>query len=141
MVDLSPKQKRIVEAKAKGLKNKEIAAVEYPEAQPRSGEVLVSRELKKPHVAKYESKVLAKLLDQNNVTHSQYIMNIGLAMQADKQNQFTGEVVPDITARLQGNKMAERFLKFDDSPTPENLPSNLGNLDEIQAIKYVFNKP
>lgn len=138
MVELSPKQRRIINAKLKGKKNKEIAPIEYPNAKEHSGEVLISRELKKPHVAQYYDKELSVLLAEHNVTKNQYLMNIGEAMQATKQNQFTGEVTPDHATRLQANKQAERFLDFDSAPL-QDIP-DLTGLDEIALTHAVFKR-
>lgn len=137
---ISPKQKRIVKAKIKGAKLKDIGNVEYPNATDRSKEVLVSRELNKPHVAQYLDKELSKTLETNHVTKAQYIMNIGLAMTADKQNQFTGEITPDIGARLAGNKQAERFLKFTDPPPTTIKEFDIEGMDELELTKAVFRK-
>lgn len=132
------KQRRIVKAKIQGQKQRDIANVEYPQASQESKDVLVSRELHKPHVAKYLDKELSVMLEQQNVTKSQYIQNIGLAMTADKQDQFTGEVRPDIGARLQGNKMAERFIKFDEPSHSE--PMDLSNMDTMEMTKVLFKR-
>lgn len=145
MVRISPKQRRIVEAKARGLTNQQIAEIEYPNATVASQGVLVSRELHKPNVAQYEAKVLGKLLEAHNVTKSQYIKNIGEAMQAEKMNSFTGEVTPDYTTRLSANKQAERFLKFETEENEEKrrLGEGIGDLsdmNEVELTKAVFRK-
>lgn len=135
----SEKQRRIVKAKIQGKKQRDIAAIEYPNAQLKSKDVLVSRELKKPIVAKYMDKELALLLEEQGVTKSQYILNIGQAMKADKQNNFTGEITPDWATRLSANKMAERFIKFEEEQPKENTPDMTG-LDDMELVGAVFKK-
>lgn len=138
MVNLSDKSKRIIEAKLNGKKNKDIGKLEFPDATEGSQAVLVSRELKKPHVAQYYDKELNVLLAEHGVTKSQYIMNIGLGMQAMKQNQFTGEITDDLGMRLQANKQAERFLKFDEE-TPQSK-ENLEGLDDYELTHAILRK-
>lgn len=133
----SEKQRRIVKSKIKGVKHREIANIEYPQASQESKDVIISRELKKPHVAKYMDKELSLLLQEQGVTKSQYITNVGQAMKADKQNTFTGEITPDWTTRLSANKMAERFLKFEEDNTPVKQPE-LDGLDDMQLVGAVF---
>lgn len=136
----SEKQRRIVKAKIQGKKQREIANVEYPQATQQSKDVLVSRELKKPIVAKYLNKELNKLLEEQGVTKSQYIMNVGQAMKADKQNTFTGEIVPDWTTRLNANKMAERFIKFEEEQSQSVIPEGFENYDEVQLVRLMKNQ-
>ncbi len=136
MAKMSPKQKRIAEAKLSGMTNKDIGAVEYPTATAGSRAVLISRELKKPHVAKYIDTGVDKQLEKFNVTKEQYFFNIGLAMQAEKQDQFTGEVRPDIQARLAGNKMAEKYL-FKEDEEPVKVGKLPEGIDEVQLIRLL----
>lgn len=147
MVNLSQKQRRIVEAKLEGRKNKEIGKLEYPNATPESQAVLVSRELKKPNVAQYHSKGLSKLLEAGGVTKNQYILNIGQAMQANKVASLAGDFyeteIPDYTVRLQANKQAERFLKFEEQDkelNPELSKALKGDYDEVQLVRLMKNK-
>lgn len=137
------KQRRIVKSKIQGKKQRDIGKVEYPKASQASQDVLVSRELSKPHVAKYMDKELSVLLEQNNVTKSQYIMNIGQAMQADKQNQFTGEIIPDHAMRLSANKQAREFLDISDKDSnvyPDISKAMTDNVDEIELQRLIFKK-
>ncbi len=92
----------------------------------------------------YKSKIKA-LAKANNVTIEQYVMNIGMAMQADKMNNFTGEITPDFGTRLAGNKQAERFLfkNKDESGsgiTAEEIKELANTSDEVELSKLVFKR-
>lgn len=82
---------------------------------------------------------LERLLKENNITQSQYMVNLGLGMQAMKQNQFTGEVTADITTRLSANKQAERFISFDSPPTNEQ-PIDMTGMNEVELTQAVFRR-
>lgn len=111
MVKITPKQRRIVKAHAKGVKNKDIGLVEYPMANSNSQAVLVSRELKKPNVAQYSEQMKLIALKENNITWTRIAKVINEALDADKMNQFTGEITPDYTIRLSANKQAQNLLE------------------------------
>lgn len=87
---------------------------------------------------------LARLLKDNGVTKEQYMMNIGQAMVADKlivhgkEEDSWVDVVPDHTTRLAGNKMAERFLKFDTEP--ETPTFDITGMDEVQITQALFKR-
>jgi isopropylmalate/homocitrate/citramalate synthase len=140
MVKISPKQRRIVKAKIKGKSNKEIAQVEYPNATPDSQTVLVSRELNKPNVAQYyeQSKMIA--LKEHNITWSRVIKPISEALEATKQNNFTGEVTIDHNTRLSASKAARELLEVkqvspeDKLPLMDKLPDGI---DEIQLVRLM----
>lgn len=87
------------------------------------------------------SKAYAQLAAQNNVTIEQYFMNLGLAMQAEKQNQFTGEITPDHAIRLSANKQAEKFLNLEpDQPTQNNEIVIPKGLDEIELQRILLKR-
>lgn len=137
---LSPKQKRIVDLKIKGMKSKDIGKIEYPTATPGSQEALVSRELAKPLVAKYveQSKLLA--LQEYKITWDTIIAPIADALQATKQNQFTGEVDADHSIRLSASRRAQELLQ---SIKEETTPLNVTQLepgDEVELTKAIFRK-
>ncbi len=95
--------------------------------------------------SKAVKKQLNKLAKANNVTIEQYMMNLGQAMQADKMNNFTGEITVDHQTRLSANKQAERFL-FNDKETdkrgitPEQLKELANESDEVKLTELVFKK-
>lgn len=86
------------------------------------------------------NKALEPYLKAHHVTLEQYLLNIGLAMTADKQNQFTGEITPDIGARLAGNRQAERFIGLPGSQqeTVEAIKNLSETSDEVEMYKLVF---
>src|SRR4051812_39816773 len=116
MVDkLNPKTKRIIKAKIQGKKHKEIAKVEYPNATENSGIELVSRQLRNNATYLEQSKMIA--LKEHNITWSRVIKPISDALDATKQNNYTGEVTIDHNTRLSASKQAMSLL---DVKTQEN---------------------
>lgn len=86
---------------------------------------------------------MASLLKAHGVTKEQYILNLGMAMNAMKQNNFTGEITPDLGTRLSANKSAERFLQLEEeAPTPQSSLPDFDGLDEIELTqnKAVFKR-
>jgi hypothetical protein len=142
MIDISPKQRRIVKAKIKGKSNKEIARDEYPTATERSQEVLVSRELNKTAVAQYYEQSKLQALKEHNITWSRIIKPISDGLNATKQNNFTGEITTDHNTRLSAAKQAMSLLEVKqmDNDTKEQLLNLPNNVDEIQLIKLIKNK-
>lgn len=141
MVDkLTPKTKRIIKAKIQGKKHKEIAALEYPNATSQSGVELVSRHLRNNAQYLEQSKLLA--LKEHNITWSRIIKPISEGLEAEKQNNFTGEITPDITTRLRASKQAQELLQAKDKPEEltESLTSLPPNLDEIEYLKLIRRK-
>lgn len=137
------KQRRIVKAKVQGKKNRDIAKLEYPNAKLESQDVIVSRELAKPHVAKYyqESKLIA--LKNVGIDWQWIIDRINDAGNATKQNQFTGEIDADHGLRLRAAKQAQDLLEVktkdvDQTAAPlNNLPAGI---DEVQLIRLLKNR-
>lgn len=103
---LTPKQTRIVKAKVEAvLSNKsqrEIAPAFYPDADPRTAEVMFSRELKKDDV----KLALELALDKHGITIEKATAPIADALDAVKQNQYTGEFMVDHSIRLKAAGMA-----------------------------------
>ena len=103
---ITPHQTRIVKAKVKAtLKNipqREFSKALYPNADPKSAEVLVSRELNKVNV----KEALKKALDKHGITIEKATAPIAEGLQAMKQNNFTGEFTVDHSIRLKAASMA-----------------------------------
>lgn len=136
----TPKQRRIIKSKIKGASNKDIGAVEYPNATPRSQEVLISRELNKPNVAQLyqESKLIA--LKNVGIDWQWIIDRINDAGHATKQNQFTGEVDPDHGLRLRAAKQAQDLLEVktkdaETAPIFNNLPADVDTVELVRLLK------
>jgi hypothetical protein len=137
--NISPKQRRIVKAKIKGAKNKDIGAVEYPNATPDSQGVLVSRELNKSNVAKYyeQSKLIA--LKNSGLDWTWIIDRLQAAGDATKQNNFTGEITPDHTVILSSVKQVISLL--DSKNVPDEVKQQIQTLpdgvDEVHLVKLI----
>ena len=138
------KQRRIVRAKINGKKQREIGDIEYPNAKLPSKDVIISRELKKPHVAKYleQSKLIA--LKESNITWKRVTDVISDSLDAEKQNNFTGEITPDYSTRLSAAKQARDLLDLPKETKDEELKEKLldisENADEVQLLK-IISKP
>jgi hypothetical protein len=144
--NISPKQRRIVKAKIKGVKNKDIGKVEYPNATPDSQAVLVSRELQKGHVAQYLEQSKLQALKEHNITWSRIIKPISDGLKAthkiyDKEGKTIVEE-PDLNTQMRASKQASELLRVKEeidpvSPDGLKLPDDI---DEIQLIKLIKNK-
>lgn len=90
-----------------------------------------------------KSRAVQSIAKANGVTIEQYMLNIGQAMVAEKQNQFTGEVNPDYAIRLSANKQAREFLDIEESTphaNPELVKAIKENMDESELIGLVMRK-
>lgn len=136
--NISSKQRRIVKAKIKGVKNKDIGKVEYPNATPDSQAVLVSRELGKDNVAKYYEQSKLQALKEHNITWSRVIKPISDALGAVRSD-LTGDVHVDHNTRLRASKQAVELLQVKgEIPETESLISKLPDgIDEIQLVRLM----
>lgn len=89
-----------------------------------------------------KAKAVRSIAEASGVTIKQYMMNIGDAMIAEKQNQFTGEVTPDYGVRLSANKQAREFLQLEDKVVNNvDLTQAINdNVDEIELQRLIFKK-
>jgi len=94
--------------------------------------------------SKAYKKRMSSIMKSHDITVEQYMMNVGGAMKANKQNNFTGEVTVDHQVRLSGNKQAERFLFNEPSESKEMGTVQLKELanesDEIKLTELVFKR-
>lgn len=134
---LSRKQQQIVKAKVKGHKNKDIAKIHYPKANPQSQASIISSELRKPNVAQYYEQSKLQALKEHNITWSRVIKPI-----SDGLTALNSKEEIDHNTRLRASKQAVELLhiKEVDQDTREQL-LNLPNVDEIQLIRLMQNKP
>lgn len=84
-------------------------------------------------------------LVKHNITYDRILQNIDDALQATKQNNFTGEVTADHQTRLKASTMALDLIERQTPKTPQSpqpkLPQNLGaEFDEIELQKAIFRK-
>lgn len=122
-MDLSEKDLRILQAHLEGKTNKDIGAIEYSDAKPNSQAVLVSRVLQKTHVAQYLQQSKLEAIKKHGLTWDKVIKPIADALEAERLNQYTGEIQPDHTTRLSASKAARELLAVKDAEptTPEQL--------------------
>jgi len=124
---ITAKQRRIVKAKIKGLKNTEIGKIEYANANPTSQRQLVSRELKKRPVAQYYEQTKTIALKEANITWKRVTEAISKGL--DDDNKY-----------LQAAKQAAELLEsksIGDKEEYKELPSNIS---EIQLVRLLKNK-
>jgi hypothetical protein len=150
MVDnlhITAKQKQIAKLKSQGLKQKDIAKIVYPEATEHSGAVLISRELKKGHVAKYVEQGRDIAIKKYAITWDKLISKLNAMLEAEKFNQFTGEIVPDYTTQLSAVKVFMNMLPVDDDKTSPHIYDNndlqkalSSNVDEVELQRLTFRK-
>lgn len=91
-----------------------------------------------------KARAVQSIAKANGVTIEQYMLNIGQAMIADKQNQFTGETTPDYAIRLSANKQAREFIDLEDETkgiNPELAKAMKdSDIDEIELQRLIFKK-
>lgn len=139
-MDITPKQRKIVKEKIKGKTNKQIGEIVYPNAKPDSARVQVSAQLNKSNVAQYYEQSKLQALKEHNITWSRVIRPISDALEAVKQNNFTGEVTTDHNTRLRASKQAVELLQVkeispeDKDPLLSKLPEGI---DEIQLVRLM----
>lgn len=125
---ITPHQARIVKAKVeatlKNIPQREFSRAIYPDQTPKSAEVSVSRELNKANV----KEALEYALDKHGITIEKATAPIADALDAVKQNQFTGEFTVDHSIRLKAAGMALDVL------------GAKGDKDKPQGNTYIFNK-
>lgn len=146
--NLSP-DLRIAELKAKGMKNKDIAPLVYPDLPIESALVKVSRHLTKGQAGAYLEQSKLQALKEHNITWSRIIAPIADALEANhvvilgsKEDAFA-DVQPDHSTRLRASRQASELLKVKDeigpdTPAPINLPSGM---DEVQILRAWKNPP
>lgn len=123
MPKLSEKQRKIVKAKISGKKNRQIAKEFYPNATPKSGEVLVSRELNKVNVREALEQAYAK----HNLTPERLVQPISDALDAEKVNDVTGEVTKDHATRLKAASLGLNLIGA-------NRPQEVRDITFIQVV-------
>lgn len=135
---LSAKQRRIAKMKIKGNSNKQIAQIEYPEAKPESGAVLVSTQLNKPHVAKYveQSKTIA--LKELGITWLRIIGPVNRALEFEE-----GDPVQNINIQLKASKQAAEYMQskeFTVDEAKDQLKTLPQDINEIQLVRLLKGK-
>lgn len=132
MKKLTVKEQKLVNAKAKGKTHLEAAAAaQYlPNANNNTKQVEVARTLNKPHVKHALDTALAK----HNITLDRALAPISKALDAKKQNEFTGEITEDLATQLKGS---DRALKLMGIGQENNTQNNFIQVIKEQTNKYV----
>lgn len=137
MVEISDKNLRIAKLRSEGKTLKEIARIEYPAATESSGTTIVSRELKKPHVAKYIDKGREYELKKHNITWERLIRKLEAKLEATKTDYHTGKILDDNATQLQAIKMLVTMLSENKATQIQGSTTNTTEL--VNAIKDNLN--
>lgn len=125
---LLKREREIAKMKAKGLKNTEIGAVVYPNANPTSQRQQVSRVLKKPRVAQYQEQIKSIAIKDSNITWRRITDAISDGLDSDR-----------ISDKLSAAKQARELLEVKEVETEQEIKS-LPNVSEIQLIRLMKGK-
>jgi len=145
MAELSIKEQEIIKLKSQGLKNREIAKIVYPQATQHAGDVLISRALKKPDVAKYVDQGVERALSKHNIHWDNLIGKLKIMLDADKTNPMTGEISADYAVQLNAIKT---LISLMPKQQANNAPSNItelteainNNVDDVELQRITFKK-
>lgn len=144
---MTTKEARFVKAKLKGKSNTQAAIEAVPGITPSYAPVAGYRLIKNDNVQAALQNALAK----HNLTIDRTAKVIDDALDASKQNQFTGEINPDHTVRLKAADMLHGLMGLkgtkqespkqpDNSPhTAKELADAIRNGDEVKITQAVFN--
>lgn len=105
---LTPKERKLVELKAKGVTHKDAYKQVYnvtPQTKDSTAVSNTDKILKKPHV----QNALQIALQKHDITLDNALQPISKGLRAIKQNEFTGEITDDIALQL---KASDRALKL-----------------------------
>src|SRR5688572_15499140 len=138
---------KFVEAKLLGASDTKAAMIAKPELRPSSAPNTGMRLSRDVDV----QAALQKALEKHDITIDRIAKRISEGMDAEKQNNFTGEVTPDQTARLKATDMAMGLtgLKAKTEPpkpdkinpgTAKELAEAIRNGDEVQVTQAVWGK-
>lgn len=154
LLQLSDKQRRIAEFKKQGMKNKDIAKIEYPNANPNTGAVLVSKQLKKMNVNRQIERGREWALRKHGVTFDLLIGKLVKKLDAEKTDPRTGEVSDDNGTQMNAIKTLLTYIDKDDtnlngkftnppigvqSSNPE-LMDAIKNGNDVEIQRILFNK-
>lgn len=142
MPKITPKQARIVRAKVKAsiadIPQRVWAKDLYPDADPKSAEVLVSRELNKVNVQIALQNELAK----QGITIETVVKPIKDALVAEKVHivgngeQAMAEIVPDHTTRIAAVKVASKWMGLENSAPEEAKGNTFIQINNNKAEQY-----
>ena len=90
-------------------------------------------------------QAVSEVLKRNNITLDRAIKPIDRALEAKKQNQFTGEIEEDLTIQLKGSDRALKLLGVSNSNDsvpidPKAVSEAITSNDTVELTKLVFSK-
>lgn len=139
---------KFVEAKLRGASDTQAALIAKPEIKPSSAATTGMRLSRDVDV----QQALQKALQKHNITIDRVAQRVSEGMDAEKQNNYTGEITPDMSIRLKATDMAANLLgvkqtKHEPSQpgtvTPETakeLAEAIRNGDEVRVTQAVWGK-
>lgn len=126
---LSFKEAKLVKATAEGKNQTEAGLAADSNRTPESARVWANETLQKATVQQALQDAMAKA----GISPDRIIKPISDALDADKQNQFTGEINPDHSVRLKAAGMAASFYGLKQGG---DININFNAVAEEQREKY-----
>ena len=134
MSELSTTQELIAKLKSQGKTNREIAQIAYPDKELHVAEVTVSRQVKKPNVAKYIDKGKDYNLIMNNLTWNRALAKLNYFLDCENENlQF--QALRTLISLLPGK--IEPTNKQDNK---ELIAAINSKVDDVELQRIVFKK-
>lgn len=144
---MTTKQAKFVKAKLEGKSNTQAALAAVPNIKPSYAPVAGHRLMHNDNV----QEALQKALQKHNITIDRTAQVVAEALDAEKQNQYTGEIITDHTVRLKAADMAHGLMglkgqKQDlgssdrvDPGTAKELAEAIRSGDEVRVTQAVWN--
>lgn len=145
---MTTKEAKFVKAKLENKSNTQAALEAVPNIKPSSAPKTGMRLSRSVHV----QEALQTVLEKHNLNIDRTAQVIDDALDASKQNQFTGEINPDHTVRLKAADMLHGLMGLkgtkQEAPKESNnnpqsakeLAAALEHSDEIKLNQIIFNK-
>lgn len=134
MSELSTTEQLIAKLKSQGKSNREIAQIAYPDKSLHVAEVTVSRQIKKPNVAKYIDKGKDYALIMNNLTWHRALTKLDYFLDCDNEN-----------LQFQALRTVISLLPVKTEPTTKEDNKELiaainSKVDDVELQRIVFKK-
>jgi hypothetical protein len=134
MIELDVNQQKIADLKSQGKTNREIAKIVYPQQKLRNAEVLVSRQIRKPNVAKYIDKGKEYALIKYNMTWNRIIAKLEYFLDGDNENlQFQA-------LRTLISLLPDKIEPTNKQDNKELIAAINSKVDDVELQRIVFKK-
>lgn len=109
MKRLTPKERKLVELKAKGVKHEKAYREAYdvaPTTKASTAVINTNKVLSRPHVKDAYEKAMLR----HDITLDTVLAPVGRGLKAQKSNEYTGEIVEDLPTQLKAAGMGIKLL-------------------------------